>query len=133
MSASKSSTAACSRPQPISAHALATFWRVTLPLSLPGVMTGVSLVPILLLGEYLIPQMLGGGKVYFIGNALVDLFVQSRNWPFGSAIAVTLVVAVVIVLGSPCGSPGRSPGRARWTSSDARCSSASSICSSMRR
>jgi len=36
--------------------------------------------------------------VFFIGNALVDLFLQSRNWPFGSAIAVTLVVVVVIVL-----------------------------------
>ena len=60
--------------------------------------TGVALVTILLLGEYLIPQLLGGGKVFFIGNALVDLFLQSRNWPFGSAIAVTLVVVVVVVL-----------------------------------
>jgi spermidine/putrescine transport system permease protein len=75
-----------------------TFFGVTLPLSLPGVMTGTALVTILLLGEYLIPQLLGGGKVFFIGNALVDLFLQSRNWPFGSAIAVTLVVVVVIVL-----------------------------------
>lgn len=75
-----------------------TFFGVTLPLSLPGVMTGFSLVMILLLGEYLIPSLLGGGKVFFIGNALVDLFLQSRNWPFGSAIAVTLVVASVVVL-----------------------------------
>lgn len=75
-----------------------TFLGVTLPLSLPGVMTGFSLVMILLLGEYLIPSLLGGGKVFFIGNALVDLFLQSRNWPFGSAIAVTLVVASVVVL-----------------------------------
>ena len=82
----------------LGAHPLTTFFRVTLPLSLPGVMTGVALVTILLLGEYLIPQLLGGGKVFFIGNALVDLFLQSRNWPFGSAIAVTLVVVVVIVL-----------------------------------
>jgi spermidine/putrescine transport system permease protein len=58
----------------------------------------VALVSILLLGEYLIPQLLGGGKVFFIGNALVDLFLQSRNWPFGSAIAVTLVLVVVVVL-----------------------------------
>ena len=64
---------------------------VTLPLSLPGVMTGFSLVMILLLGEYLIPALLGGGKVFFIGNALVDLFLQSRNWPFGAAVAVALV------------------------------------------
>ena len=83
----------------LGARPLATFVGVTLPLSLPGVMTGLSLVSILLLGEYLIPQMLGGGKVYFIGNALVDLFLQSRNWPFGSAIAVSLVVTVVLVLG----------------------------------
>lgn len=82
----------------LGAKPLSTFFGITLPLSLPGVMTGLSLVTILLLGEYLIPQLLGGGKVFFIGNALVDLFLQSRNWPFGSAIAVTLVVVVVLVL-----------------------------------
>lgn len=82
----------------LGARPISTFFSVTLPLSLPGVMTGVALVTILLLGEYLIPQLLGGGKVFFLGNALVDLFLQSRNWPFGSAIAVTLVLIVVIVL-----------------------------------
>ena len=82
----------------LGARPLATFLNVTLRLSLPGVMTGLSLVLILLLGEYLIPTMLGGGKVYFLGNALVDLFLQSRNWPFGSAIAVTLVLLAVVVL-----------------------------------
>ncbi|PRH87471.1 ABC transporter permease [Labrys okinawensis] len=82
----------------LGATPFSTFFGVTLPLSLPGVMTGFSLVMILLLGEYLIPTLLGGGKVFFIGNALVDLFLQSRNWPFGSAIAVTLVVASVVVL-----------------------------------
>lgn len=82
----------------LGATPLSTFFSVTLRLSMPGVMTGVSLVTILLLGEYLIPQLLGGGKVFFIGNALVDLFLQSRNWPFGSAIAVSLVVVVVVVL-----------------------------------
>ncbi len=82
----------------LGATPFSTFFKITLPLSLPGVMTAASLVTILLLGEYLIPQLLGGGKVFFIGNALVDLFLQSRNWPFGSAIAVTLVVVVVLVL-----------------------------------
>jgi spermidine/putrescine transport system permease protein len=57
------------------------------------------LVFILLMGEYLIPQLLGGGKVFFIGNALVDLFLQSRNWPFGSAVAVTLVVIMLLAVG----------------------------------
>ena len=49
------------------------------------------LVFILLMGEFLIPALLGGGKVFFIGNALVDLFLQSRNWPFGAAVSVALV------------------------------------------
>ena len=82
----------------LGATPLSTFVGVTLRLSLPGVTTGFSLVMILLLGEYLIPTLLGGGKVFFIGNALVYLFLQSRNWPFGSAIAVTLVLVSVAVL-----------------------------------
>ncbi len=75
-----------------------TFRQVTLPLSMPGVATGCMLVFILLMGEFLIPAFLGGGKVFFIGNALVDLFLQSRNWPFGSAVAVTLVIIMLITV-----------------------------------
>ena len=77
---------------------LRTFLQVTLPLSMPGMATGCMLVFILLMGEFLIPAFLGGGKVFFIGNALVDLFLQSRNWPFGSAVAVTLVVIMLITV-----------------------------------
>jgi spermidine/putrescine transport system permease protein len=77
----------------------ATFRQVTLPLSAPGIITGCMLVFILLMGEYLIPQMLGGGKVFFIGNALVDLFLQSLNWPFGSACAMALVVIMLVTVG----------------------------------
>ena len=87
-----------------------TFVGVTLPQSLPGVMSGLALVSILLLGEFLIPAMLGGGKVFFIGNALVDLFLQSRNWPFGSAIAVTMVVVVVLILSASTKLAGRISG-----------------------
>jgi len=76
-----------------------TFRQVTLPLSAPGVITGCMLVFILLMGEYLIPQLLGGGKVFFIGNALVDLFLQSLNWPFGSACAIALVIVMVATVG----------------------------------
>jgi len=77
---------------------LRTFLQVTLPLSMPGMATGCMLVFILLMGEFLIPAFLGGGKIFFIGNALVDLFLQSRNWPFGSAVAVTLVVIMLITV-----------------------------------
>ncbi len=75
-----------------------TFLQVTLPLSLAGVATGSMLVFILLMGEFLIPQLLGGGKVFFVGNALVDLFLQSRNWPFGAAIAGTLVLVMLVTV-----------------------------------
>ncbi len=72
-----------------------TFLQVTLPVSLPGVATGSLLVFILLMGEFIIPALLGGGKVFFIGNALVDLFLQSRNWPFGAAVAVSMVLVML--------------------------------------
>ena len=75
-----------------------TFMQITLPLSMPGIATGCMLVFILLMGEFLIPAFLGGGKVFFIGNALVDLFLQSRNWPFGAAVSVTLVVIMLIIV-----------------------------------
>lgn len=75
-----------------------SFFQVTLPLSMPGVATGCMLVFILVMGEYLIPSILGGGKVFFIGNALVDLFLQSRNWPFGAAVAVALVLVMLVTV-----------------------------------
>jgi len=75
-----------------------SFLQVTLPLSLPGVATGSMLVFILLMGDYILPQFLGGGKVFFIGNALVDLFLQSRNWPFGAAVSMALVVIMFVTM-----------------------------------
>ena len=82
----------------LGAPPLRTFRQVTLPLSIPGIATGCMLVFILLMGEFLIPALLGGGKVFFIGNALVDLFLQSRNWAYGSAVAATLVVIMLITV-----------------------------------
>ena len=82
----------------LGATPMCTFFQVTLPLALPGVATGSMLVFILLMGEFLIPAMLGGGKVFFIGNALVDLFLQSRNWAFGAAVAVTLVLIMLVTV-----------------------------------
>ena len=82
----------------LGARPFATFRQVTLPLSIPGVATGCMLVFILLMGEFLIPALLGGGKVFFVGNALVDLFLQSRNWAFGSAVAVTLIVIMLVTV-----------------------------------
>ncbi|MEZ5776527.1 MAG: ABC transporter permease [Hyphomicrobiaceae bacterium] len=82
----------------LGATPVGTFLQVTLPLSLPGVATGSMLVFILLMGDYILPQFLGGGKVFFIGNALVDLFLQSRNWPYGAAVSVALVAIMFVTI-----------------------------------
>lgn len=82
----------------LGATPIRTFIQVTLPLALPGIATGSMLVFILLMGDYILPQYLGGGKVFFIGNALVDLFLQSRNWPFGAAVSVALVAIMFVTI-----------------------------------
>jgi len=80
----------------LGANRLRTFFQVTLPLTAPGLVSGALLVFIPMMGEYIIPSILGGGKIYFVGNALVDLYLQSRNWPLGSAAAIGLIGLVVL-------------------------------------
>ena len=82
----------------LGAPPITTFLTITLPMSISGIATGCMLVFILLMGEFLIPAMLGGGKVFFVGNALVDLFLQSRNWAYGSAVAVMLIVVMLVTV-----------------------------------
>jgi spermidine/putrescine transport system permease protein len=76
-----------------------TLRQVTLPLAAPGIITGCMLVFILLSGEYVIPAMLGGNKVFLVGSALVDLFIQARDWPLGAAVAVTLIIGMLVTIG----------------------------------
>jgi spermidine/putrescine transport system permease protein len=75
-----------------------TFRQVTLPLSAPGLLGGCLLVLIPVMGEYLIPVLLGGGRSYFLGNALADLFLQSRNWPLGAALAAAFIALMTVIL-----------------------------------
>ena len=82
----------------LGAGRLATFRQVTLPIALPGLITGSILVFIPMMGEYVIPQLLGYGQVYTIGNALVLRFLEARNWPAGSAYATVLILVMFIVI-----------------------------------
>ena len=66
------------------------FRRVVLPLAMPGVVAGSIIVGIPALGEYVIPEILGGGKTLMLGNILANQFQTTGNYPFGSALAVTL-------------------------------------------
>ena len=76
----------------------ATFRQITLPIALPGLITGSILVFIPMMGEYVIPAILGYGRTFLMGNALVDAFIQTRNWPFGSAMAVLLILIMLITI-----------------------------------
>jgi spermidine/putrescine transport system permease protein len=75
-----------------------TFRQVTLPMTLPGLVTGSILVFIPMMGEYVIPQLLGLGRTYLMGNALVTDFLESRNWPSGSARAVLLIIVMIVTI-----------------------------------
>jgi len=76
----------------------ATFRQITLPIALPGLITGSILVFIPMMGEYVIPAVLGYGRTFLMGNALVDAFIQTRNWPFGSAMAVGLILMMLVTV-----------------------------------
>jgi spermidine/putrescine transport system permease protein len=74
----------------------ATFRQVTLPITATGLITGSILVFIPLMGEYVIPAILGYGRVFLIGNQLVLQFLESRNWPQGAARAVVLIAIMLV-------------------------------------
>ena len=73
-----------------------TFRRVILPLSLPGVVSGITLVFLPAVSSFFIPKLLGGGQYVLIGNLIEDYFISTGDWNFGSAIS--LIMAVIILI-----------------------------------
>lgn len=69
-----------------------TFFKITLPLTFPGIFSSIILVFIPSLGIYTVTDMLGGGKVLYIGNIIKNQFGAIRNWPLGAALSVLLIV-----------------------------------------
>lgn len=72
-----------------------TFWRITFPLSMPGVIAGSILVFIPSVGEFVIPDLLGGSRTVLFGNLIQSQFLGARDWAFGSALAVMLAVLLL--------------------------------------
>jgi spermidine/putrescine transport system permease protein len=85
--------------QDLGASAWWRFWRVTFPLSLPGVYAGAALVFIPALGIFAIPDILGGTEGIMIGNVIKQQFLDTRDWPFGSVLSMVLTVMAVIIAG----------------------------------
>jgi len=72
------------------------FLNVILPLSIPGVATGCVLVFMPTVGAFITPDLLGGGKVNYIGNVIERQFKTARDWPFGSALSFLLMGIVLV-------------------------------------
>ncbi|MGO6716448.1 ABC transporter permease subunit [Rhizobium ruizarguesonis] len=75
---------------------ITAFWRVTFPLSIPGVVAGCMLVFIPAVGEFVIPDLLGGSQTLMIGKTLWNEFNSNRDWPVSSAVATILLLILVI-------------------------------------
>ncbi len=73
-------------------------WRVVVPLARPGIVAGALLVFIPCIGAYLTPDLLGGGKTVMIGTLVDNQFTASRNWPFGAALSLILLVLVFAIV-----------------------------------
>jgi putrescine transport system permease protein len=73
-----------------------TFWRVTFPLSLPGVAAGALLCFIPMVGEFVIPDLLGGSGTLMLGKTIWTEFFSNRDWPAASAVAIVLLATLVI-------------------------------------
>lgn len=74
------------------------FWRITVPLSLPGIIAGSLMVLLPALGMFYISDILGGAKNLVVGNIIKSQFLDARDWPFGSAASVTLTLVMALML-----------------------------------
>lgn len=74
------------------------FWRVTLPLSLPGVLAAFFMVFIPTVGEYVTPLLVGGSRGSMYGNIIQDFFTKAANWPFGAALSMVMLAATLALV-----------------------------------
>ena len=82
----------------LGATPIKTFLTVTFPLTLTGVITGAIFVFVPSLGNFFVPELLGGGQRIMIGNLITNQFLKARDWPYGSAMAFALMGLIMLVL-----------------------------------
>ena len=80
----------------LGANKLETFKRVVLPLSIPGVLSGITLVFLPAVSSFFIPKLLGGGDFVLIGNLIENYFITTNDWNFGSAISLIMAIVVLV-------------------------------------
>ncbi|MCH1625781.1 spermidine/putrescine ABC transporter permease PotB [Fredinandcohnia quinoae] len=82
----------------LGAKAWQTFIKITLPLTMPGIVAGSLLVFIPTLGLFFIPDLMGGAKTMMIGNLIKNQFLTARDWPFGAAASIILVILTMVLI-----------------------------------
>ena len=85
--------------QDLGANKFQTFWKVIFPLSLPGVVSGITLVFLPAVSSFFIPKLLGGGQFFLIGNVIENQFKVVGDWGFGSAMSVILMILILVTMG----------------------------------
>ncbi|MDN5897267.1 MAG: spermidine/putrescine ABC transporter permease PotB [Psychrobacter sp.] len=84
--------------QDLGASKTQTFWHVVLPLTTPGIISGVLLVLLPAMGMFYVADILGGSRNLLVGNIIKNQFLDARDWPFGAAASVLLTLAMAILL-----------------------------------
>lgn len=97
-SLSKMDTSLLEASSDLGATPVQTFRRVTLPLSLPGVINGITLVFLPAVSSFFIPKLLGGGQYFLIGNMIENQFITVGEWNFGSAISMIMAVIMMLLM-----------------------------------
>lgn len=82
----------------LGARSFSTFFKIILPLTLPGVAAGFVFVFVLSIGNFITPDLLGGGKFLMIGNLIYDQYLSARDWPFGSSLSFVLISIMLLLL-----------------------------------
>ncbi len=82
----------------LGAGSFRVFLTVTLPMTLPGAVIGSIFVFVPSLGNFIIPELLGGGKTVMVGNLIRDQFLKARDWPFGSVLALSVIAFLAVLL-----------------------------------
>ena len=82
----------------LGAPPMQTFRRVTFPLSIPGVINGITLVFLPAISSFFIPKLLGGGQYFLIGNLIENQFITVGEWNFGSAISMIMAIIMMLMM-----------------------------------
>lgn len=82
----------------LGANKVQSFFNITLPLSVPGIISGITLVFLPAVSSFFIPKLLGGGQYVLIGNVIENQFLTTGNWGFGSAISLIMSIIIIIAM-----------------------------------